>query len=77
MINPKKLVGEKAAEYVKNGMKVGLGTGSTASFAIEAIGSMVKQGLKVLASPRRLPRNNWPIPYPFPSWRNTRLTGWT
>ncbi len=51
MINPKKLVGEKAAEYVKNGMKVGLGTGSTASFAIEAIGSMVKQGLKVTCFP--------------------------
>lgn len=41
----KKLVAEEAVDrYVKDGMNVGLGTGSTAKFAIERIGELVKQG---------------------------------
>ncbi len=48
-MNPKQLAGEKAAEYIENGMTVGLGTGSTAYWAIQKIGSMVKQGLKIKA----------------------------
>ena len=51
MIDPKKIVGEKAAEYVKTGMKVGLGTGSTASFAIQALGNMVQNGLNIVCFP--------------------------
>lgn len=40
----KKLVGEKAVDdYVKDGMNVGLGTGSTAYFAIKRIGQLVKE----------------------------------
>lgn len=45
----KKLVGEKSAEYVKDGMIVGLGTGSTAHFMIVKIGEMVKAGLDIKA----------------------------
>ena len=41
----KKLVAEEAVNrYVKDGMNVGLGTGSTAKFMIERIGELVKQG---------------------------------
>lgn len=41
----KKLVAETAVEtYVKDGMNVGLGTGSTAYFAIKKIGELVSQG---------------------------------
>ena len=41
----KKLVAEEAVKrYVKDGMNVGLGTGSTAYFAIKAIGELVAQG---------------------------------
>ena len=47
----KKLVGEKAATYVKNGMVVGLGTGSTAYYAINKIGEMVRDGLDIIAIP--------------------------
>src|SRR5680860_401978 len=50
-INPKKLAGDKAAENVKSGMTVGLGTGSTASYAIQALGHMVKDGLKITCFP--------------------------
>ena len=45
----KRTAGEKAAEYVRDGMVVGLGTGSTAYWAIKKIGEMVKDGLKVRA----------------------------
>ncbi len=35
--NAKRLAGEKAAGLIENGMKVGLGTGSTANFFIDAL----------------------------------------
>jgi len=41
----KKAAAEKAVnDYVKDGMTVGLGTGSTAYFAIKRVGELVKQG---------------------------------
>lgn len=49
-MNPKQLAGEKAVDYVKSGMKVGLGTGSTAYFTIQEIGRRVKhEGLDIEA----------------------------
>jgi ribose 5-phosphate isomerase A len=47
----KKLTGEKAAEYIEDGMIIGLGTGSTAYYAIKKVGEMVRKGLKVKAVP--------------------------
>ncbi|MED3963889.1 ribose-5-phosphate isomerase RpiA [Niallia taxi] len=47
-MNEKAAVGEKAAvDYVKDGMVVGLGTGSTVYYTILKIGEMIKQGMKV------------------------------
>lgn len=46
-MNIKQMVGEKAAEYVEDGMIVGLGTGSTAYYLVEALGKRVKEGLKI------------------------------
>lgn len=41
----KKMVGYKAVDdYVKSGMVVGLGTGSTAYFAVERVGNLLKSG---------------------------------
>jgi ribose 5-phosphate isomerase A len=48
-INVKQLAAEKAVEYVKDGMKVGLGTGSTAYWAIRKLGERVSEGLKITA----------------------------
>lgn len=50
-MNPKQLVGEEATTYIKDGMVVGLGTGSTAYFAIMKIGEMVKNGLQIKGVP--------------------------
>ncbi|MHA6532434.1 ribose-5-phosphate isomerase RpiA [Paenibacillus sp. BAC0078] len=48
-MNVKQLAAEKAVEYVEDGMKVGLGTGSTAYYAIRKLGERVKAGLKITA----------------------------
>ena len=45
----KKIAALKAVTYIKDGMNVGLGTGSTAYFMIEAIGAKVKMGLNIKA----------------------------
>jgi ribose 5-phosphate isomerase A len=41
----------KSIEYVKDGMVVGLGTGSTATFAIKFLGEQVRDGLKIRGIP--------------------------
>ncbi|MEF8779234.1 MAG: ribose-5-phosphate isomerase RpiA [Haloferacaceae archaeon] len=43
----KRAAGEAAAELVEDGMTVGLGTGSTAAFAIRALGRRVEAGLEI------------------------------
>ncbi|WP_397386789.1 ribose-5-phosphate isomerase RpiA [Paenibacillus sp. MMS20-IR301] len=48
-MNVKQLAAEKAVEYVQDGMKVGLGTGSTAYWAIRKLGERVSEGLKITA----------------------------
>lgn len=45
----KKLAAQKAIGYIQSGMTIGLGTGSTAYWAIQGIGEMVRNGLSVRA----------------------------
>jgi len=47
----KKIAGEKAAEGIRDGMTIGLGTGSTVYFTIMRVGELVKDGLRVRAIP--------------------------
>ncbi|MEO6538188.1 MAG: ribose-5-phosphate isomerase RpiA [Ferruginibacter sp.] len=47
----KRLAALEAVKFLKPGMIVGLGTGSTARYAIEAIGEMVKEGLSIRCIP--------------------------
>jgi ribose 5-phosphate isomerase A len=47
----KKASALRAIEYVKDGMIVGLGTGSTAYFVVEGLGARVAQGLKIVGIP--------------------------
>ncbi|KKZ93198.1 Ribose 5-phosphate isomerase A [Bacillus wiedmannii] len=51
MLNLKQLAGEYAANLVKDGMKVGLGTGSTVYWTIQKLGERVKEGLSFQAVP--------------------------
>ncbi|RSD28751.1 ribose-5-phosphate isomerase RpiA [Mesobacillus subterraneus] len=50
-MNEKQLVGEKAVEYIKDGMVVGLGTGSTAYYMIKKLGKLVQEGLNIKGIP--------------------------
>ncbi|HMH15208.1 MAG TPA: ribose-5-phosphate isomerase RpiA [Edaphobacter sp.] len=45
--NAKVLAAQKSLEFIKDGMVVGLGSGSTATHFIQLLGDKVKQGLKV------------------------------
>lgn len=52
MMNLKKMVAYKAAEQIKDGQVVGLGTGSTARYFIEKVGMRIqKEELDILAVP--------------------------
>ncbi len=47
----KQAAAQAALTYVKPGMKIGLGTGSTANYFIDALGELVKGGLNVSCVP--------------------------
>jgi ribose 5-phosphate isomerase A len=49
--NLKRAAAERAAELVTDGMRLGLGTGSTAAHFVAAIGERVRSGLKVVGVP--------------------------
>lgn len=41
----------KSLDFVEDGMAIGLGTGSTAKYAIEFLGKRVREGLKIRGVP--------------------------
>ena len=47
----KRAAAEKALELVRDGMLLGLGSGSTANYFTEGVGQLVKEGMKVRAVP--------------------------
>jgi ribose 5-phosphate isomerase A len=47
----KRAAAARAVEYIKDGMKVGLGTGTTAEAFLEALGPCLKDGLKIVGTP--------------------------
>lgn len=49
MMEAKRIAAEKAVEAITDGMIVGLGTGSTAYWAIQKIGERVREGLRIRA----------------------------
>jgi len=50
-MDEKERAAESAAELVKNGMVIGLGSGSTAEIAIRILGEKVKNGLQIIGAP--------------------------
>ena len=48
-MDQKRIVGEKTADYIKNGMILGLGTGSTAYYMIKKVGELVQSGMDLKA----------------------------
>lgn len=67
----KRAVAEKAVAYIKENMIVGLGSGSTAYYAIELLGQKIATGLKIQGVPTSLEteklakENNIPLLFDF------------
>jgi ribose 5-phosphate isomerase A len=57
-MNTKQMAGEKAVEYVQDGMLVGLGTGSTVYYTILKLGELVKNGLNIKGIPTSVRTEN-------------------
>lgn len=47
----KKIAADAAVKQVKDGMIIGLGTGSTAAYAVDALGKLVQNGLRITGIP--------------------------
>lgn len=47
----KELAALESLKYIKKGMKVGLGTGSTAAYMVKGLGKMVADGLEIVGVP--------------------------
>jgi ribose 5-phosphate isomerase A len=45
----KRIAGEKATEYIEDGMTIGMGTGSTAYYMIKKVGELVAKGMNLKA----------------------------
>ena len=55
---PRKRAAERAIEMIRDGQVVGLGTGSTAKFAIEGLGRLVREGLSIKGVPTSIATQN-------------------
>ena len=51
VIPEKQLSAEAACDFIKDGMIVGLGTGTSAEFAVRKLGSLVREGLSIRGIP--------------------------
>lgn len=49
--NPKENAGFKAADYIQDGMVVGLGTGSTVAYTMDRLAVMIRDGLSITGVP--------------------------
>lgn len=47
----KRVAGERALDYVKDGMVLGLGTGSTVYYTLQKLGRLVQEGLQIKGIP--------------------------
>ena len=62
----KKAAGEKAVEYIKDGMIIGLGSGSTVYWTLKKLGELVEQGLNVKGIPSSLRTEGWAKDFKIP-----------
>lgn len=59
MVNEKQVVGQRAAQYVEDGMTVGLGTGSTAYYFVLALAERIREeGLSIVGVPTSIETAN-------------------
>lgn len=72
----KRAAGIRAAEYVTNGMRVGLGTGSTVRYTIEELGRRVdEEKLEIRCAPTSISTENLAIELGIPLFELAELNG--
>ncbi|WP_102347934.1 ribose-5-phosphate isomerase RpiA [Bacillus sp. Marseille-P3661] len=62
----KKLAGEKAAEFVKDGMLLGLGSGSTVYWTLKKLGELIENGMKIKGIPSSRRTERWAKEFGIP-----------
>lgn len=62
----KKAAGEKAAEYVEDGMIIGLGSGSTVYWTLKKMGELVAQGMDIKGIPSSKRTEGWARDFHIP-----------
>lgn len=62
----KKHAGEKAIHYIKDGMTIGLGSGSTVYWTIKKLGELVQQGLNIKGIPSSRRTEGWAKEFGLP-----------
>nr|WP_263314183.1 ribose-5-phosphate isomerase RpiA [Mammaliicoccus sp. Marseille-Q6498] len=62
----KERVAHEAVNYIQDGMKVGLGTGSTIYYAIQKLSERIKNGLDIIAIPTSTKTTEWANEYGIP-----------
>lgn len=65
-VNFKKMAGEKAVEYIKDGMTIGLGSGSTVYWTLKKLGELVEQGLNIKGIPSSKRTEGWAREFHIP-----------
>ena len=49
-LREKQMVGEEAVKYIENGMVIGIGSGTTAAYMIQALAQRLRQGLSIVGA---------------------------
>lgn len=49
-LREKQMAGEEAVKYIENGMVIGIGTGSTAAYMIQALAQRLREGLSIVGA---------------------------
>src|SRR5713226_8041748 len=49
-VSGKQMAGEEAVKYIENGMVIGIGTGTTAAYMIQALAQRLRRGLTIVGA---------------------------
>ena len=49
-LREKQMVGEEAVKYIENGMVIGIGTGTTAAYMVQALAQRLREGLTIVGA---------------------------
>ncbi|MCC3356157.1 ribose-5-phosphate isomerase RpiA [Bacillus sp. REN16] len=70
----KKMAGEKATQFIKDGMTIGLGSGSTIYWTLKKLGELIREGMNVKGIPSSTRTEAWARDFniPLTSWADVQ-----